>query len=359
VLLQLRSLTAPDNEERDCTGVALPALSLEWQRTAAVIPVELSVVWAKRSSPLIAAAIASPAVLLVVLLSLLLLRLVNERWMRPPDASGLWGYEGRGTLTLDRRGRPRIEWERGTTAFRVEQDAIGPVTGIGREELRLEGTRLVRRMPGWLRPLDEPVLAHADAEAVAAHPPASRGRGTLPLGFREAVVVAADSVRVPTVDDPLPVRVVVLVPRSSDVAVSDAVETLVEQRIDPLAERLYERLRELTGGADRDAGHGGGPSGPGGPGGPEGPSGPSGPGGPSGRPGGDDGWGAAPSASSRPAATAPPSAPPASPAPSAPSERGRARRGPSPVSASERAADAADAGPDVAVPAPPVPDMDD
>jgi len=269
VLLQLRSLTPPDNEPRDCTGVTMPALTLEWQRTEAAIPVELSVTWSKRSSPLIAVAIASPAVLIVALLSLLLLRLINDRWMRPPDANALWGYESRAMLGLDRRGRPRIEWGRGSTGFHVDQEAIGPVVGIGREELRLESTRLVRQMPGWLRPLDEPVLFVADQQAaVAAHPPASRGRGTLPLGFREAIVIAADAVRIPTVDDPLPVRIIVLVPRSADIAVSDALETLVHQRIDQLAERLMERLRELSHGdhpmtGDASPGIAGPPPGPG------------------------------------------------------------------------------------------------
>ena len=326
--VQLRSLVAPENEERDCTGVALPALVLEWQRTEAAIPVELSVAWFKRSSPIIAAAIASPAVLLVVLLSLLLLRLINDRWMRPPDADALWGYEARGSLTLDRRGRPRIEWGRGAAAFTVDRESIGQVTGNGRDELRLEGTRLVRRMPGWLRPLDEPVLVVAgDDIAVAAHPPASRGRGTLPLGFREAVVIAADALRVPTADDPVPVRVVVLVPRSADVAVSEAVETIVQQRIDQLAERLLERLRELAGGGALEAVV----AGPGGP--PVAPVGPAGPSGTSSRPGGaSDTWASAPPAGAPGRPTAPP---PVAPQPAAERrERRSMRRGPAPVSAS-------------------------
>jgi hypothetical protein len=332
VEVQLRSLVAPENEARDCTGVALPALTLEWQRTAAAIPVELSVAWFKRSSPLIAAAIASPAVLLVALLSLLLLRLINDRWMRPPDADALWGYEARGMLTLDRRGRPRIEWGRGAAGFEVDRESIGQVTGNGRDELRLEGTRLVRRMPGWLRPLDEPVLVvSGDDAAVAAHPPASRGRGTLPLGFREAVVLTADTPRLPTADDPVPVRVVVLVPRSADVAVSDAVQTIVQQRVDQLAERLLERLRELTGseGGARVAAGAVGPSGP-----PTGPSSAAFPGaGPGSRPTGEgSAWTSAPPTAGP--AGGPGAAPraPAEPAQERPERR--MRRGPAPVSAS-------------------------
>lgn len=252
VRVELRSAVAPDNEQRDCVGVEIPALALEWQQTSVDIPVSLSVSWLKRSSPLIAAAIATPAVLLVALLSLLLLRLVNDRWMVPPDAAGLWGYEARGTLELDARGRARVAWgtSRGAAGpFRVDQDALGPVVGIGRDGLRLDGATLERRMPGWLRPLDEPVMAFGDTKAaVAAHPPASRGRGTLPLGFREAVLLVADALRVPTPDDPVPVRLIVVVPRAGEAAVSDVITGIVQQRIDPLAERLVERLRELTGG---------------------------------------------------------------------------------------------------------------
>ena len=338
VLIQFRSLTPPENEERDCTGVALPALVLEWQQTRTSIPVELSVVWARRSSPLIAAAIATPAVLVVILLSLLLLRLINDRWMRPPDADELWGFEVDASLTIDRRGRARIEWARGATGLTVDQEAIGPVTGVGREELRLERTRLVRRMPGWLRPLDEPVLAVAELDqAVASHPPAARGRGTLPLGFREAIVLAASAVRVPTADDPLPVRLAVLVPRSGEVAVSDAVVALVQQRIDQLAERLLERLRELSG----DAAGGGSPGGPSGGPGPSGPPGPAGPSGPSGPSGSSSGWGTPSGGVSTPGA------PPTAAAP--PPVAGRpARRGPAPVTASTNVPEDA--------PPPPAPD---
>lgn len=332
VQVQLSSLVAPENEERDCTGVALPALTLEWRRTEANIPVDLSVVWFKRSSPLIAAAIASPAVLLVVLLSLLLLRLINDRWMRPPDANALWGFETRGMLTLDRRGRPRVEWGRGGAGFVVDRESIGPVTGNGRDELRLQITRLARRMPGWLRPLDEPVLVVAgDETAVAAHPPASRGHGSLPLGFREAVLLATDASRPPTADDPVPVRVVALVPRSADVAVSDAVQTLVQQRIDQLAERLLERLREVAGvggeGLERATD-------------PRTSRPPSGPGGrpPMGADSSGAGWGSPP-----PTASTSVSEP-------APIERRPIRRGPAPVSASGTQPD------DVQLPVPPIED---
>ncbi len=348
VEVQLRSLVAPENEERDCTGVALPALTLEWQRTAAAIPVELSVAWFKRSSPLIAAAIASPAVLLVALLSLLLLRLINDRWMRPPDADGLWGYEAHGMLTLDRRGRPRIEWGRGASSFEVDRESIGQVTGNGRDELRLEGARLVRRMPGWLRPLDEPVLVVAgDHAAVAAHPPASRGRGTLPLGFREAVVMTAETSRLPTADDPVPIRVVVLVPRSAEVAVSDAVQAIVQQRVDQLAERLLERLRELAG-SEADARVVVGAVGPVGP--PLSPASATFPGGPprssSTGVGGD--WTSAPPTSGSAGGSGP--AAPASAAPPQASPPRRMRRGPAPVSAATSLPD------DVSPPDLPAPD---
>lgn len=258
VRVELRSTVAPENEQRDCVGVEIPALALQWQQTAVEIPVSLSLSWLKRSSPLIAAAIATPAVLLVALLSLLLLRLVNDRWMVPPAAAGLWGYEAKGALELDANGRARVAWRSDDAgrAFQVEQDALGPVVGIGREALRLDSTLLERRMPGWLRPLDEPVMALSDDRAaVAAYPPASRGRGTFPLGFREAVLLVADAQRVPTTGDPVPVRLIVIVPRSGDAAVSDVIAGIVQQRIDPLAERLVERLRELTGagGGERPA----------------------------------------------------------------------------------------------------------
>lgn len=321
VVLQLRSQNAPDNEERDCIGVVLPGLVLEWQSATTTIPVELSAVWARRSSPLIAGIIATPAVLIVALLSLLLLRMINDRWMRPPDAASLWGYQAEGMLTLDRYGRPRVEWERGSTAFRAKQEALGSVSGEGRDALVLERTRLERRMPGWLRPLDEPVLVVAGSDGIAAtHPAALRGRGTLPLGFREAVVLAATTVRVPTPDDPVPVRLIVLVPRSGDVAASDAVERLVQQQVDLLAGRLNESLHERAGTAG-SGGSGGEERGPSGP--PPGPM-----GGPP--PGPAPVSGPAPGSGSIPGRVAGPPAAPGGPADLPPARR-PARRAPTPV----------------------------
>jgi hypothetical protein len=260
VRIEFRSSAAPENEAVDCVGATVTALQFEWQGRPTEIPVDLSVNWLKRSSPLIAALIATPLALFVVLLSLLLLWLINERYMRPPDASKLWAFEASGTLEVDRRGA-RIVWEDDAGSPVVTNDTLRKVVTDQRGGLRTEGhSRLARRMPPLYRPLAQPVLelrAEAGDVVVASHPPAPTGRGAIPMGFREAVVLSSRARRLPEPGEEIPVRIVVLVPRDGDTP-AESVPRLLEQQLTSLVDRLIERLREVS-----DAGAvtvGGGPS---------------------------------------------------------------------------------------------------
>ncbi len=250
VEVQLRSGTPPDNSELDCTGVSVPPVQLVWQGRPTDIPVTLSVAWLKRSNPLIAAAIATPIVLVVILLSLGLLWLINERYMRPPDPSKLWGFEARGRLGVDGRGRFSISWEDETAAVRVTSETLLRVSEFERGGLRTDRSTLPRRMPSILRPLAEPVLeleVDGSAQIVVSHPPAPSGRGALPMGFREAVVLSARPGRLPDTDADVPVRLVVLVPKDASVAGSSAIERTIERHLGSLTDQLVERLRASTG----------------------------------------------------------------------------------------------------------------
>lgn len=247
VRIELRSSAAPANTELDCTGISVEPIELTWQGRPADIPVTLSVAWLKRSNPLIAAAIATPLVLLVILLSLGLLWIINERWMRPPDPAKLWGFEADGRLVLDGRGAFTIRWNDEDSALSVASDNLQRVSGYERGGLRTErSARLQRRMPPILRPLAEPVLELEVAgqdRVVVSHPPAPSGQGALPMGFREALVLSAPAGRLPDATTEVPVRLVALVPKQTEVAGSAAIERVLERHLPAMTDLIVERLR--------------------------------------------------------------------------------------------------------------------
>lgn len=247
VEVELRSGAPPANSELDCTGVAVEPIQLVWQGRPAEIPVTLSIAWLKRSNPLIAAAIATPLVLLIILLSLGLLWLINDRFMRPPDPSKLWGFEAEGRLKVDERGLFTIRWQGDATAIKVTSEMLQKVTSHERGGLRTERlTRLARKMPPIHRPLAEPVLEleTADQARIAvSHPTAPSGHGALLMGFREAMVLSAGAGRLPDASTDVPVRLVVLVPKEKDVAGSAAIERVLERYLPGLTDLLIERLR--------------------------------------------------------------------------------------------------------------------
>ena len=248
VTVELRSTIAPENAELDCTGAAVAPVLLEWQGRPSEIPITLSATWLRRSSPVIAALIATPLTLAVILLSMALLWFINERLMRPPDPASLWGLEATGTLELDRRGVARIVWDEGGSRPTVTGESLGRVSAHARGGLRTEGaSRLDRSMPPLYRPLAEPVLELAGEDGdriVVSHPPAPRGQGSIPMGFRNAIMLSTRARRLPETGEGVPVRLVVLAPRDGDQSGTDAVEPILDQQLDGLVERLMERLRQ-------------------------------------------------------------------------------------------------------------------
>ncbi len=274
VTIELRSTPEPENAEVDCNGAAVAPVEFAWQGRTSEIPIALSVSWLKRSSPFIAALIATPLMLLVVLLSLALLWFMNERLMRPPNPSRLWGMEASGTLELDRRGTGRIVWEEGEGEGVpvVTSDTLQRVSAFGRGGLRTEGhARLARTMPPLHRPLSEPVLeleTEGSGAIAVSEPPAPVGSGALPMGFRNGAILSTRATRPPDAEAGVPVRLVVLVPMDSDLAGSEAVASFLDQHLDGLIDRLLARLREVAeqGGGPRTGSQGlppdTGPSGP-------------------------------------------------------------------------------------------------
>jgi hypothetical protein len=266
VKVELRSTVAPENAALDCTGAAVAPVVLEWQGRSSEIPISLSAAWLRRSSPVIAALIAAPLMLLVILLSMGVLWFINKQFMGPPDPSKLWGLEASGILELDRRGVARVVWDGGGSRLTVSGEALVRVSAHGSGGLRTDGaSRLERSMPPLYRPLAEPVLElAADEDRIAvSHPPAPRGQGSLPMGFRSAIILSTRSRRLPEPGEGVPVRLVVLAPREADLSGTDVVEAVLDQQLGGLVDRLMERLREVA--AEGAGGHGelaGGPSAP-------------------------------------------------------------------------------------------------
>ena len=257
VVVELQSSAAPENAALDCMGAVIAPVLLEWQGRPSEIPVALSASWLRRSSPVIAAIIATPLMLIVILLSLALLWFINERYMRPPDPSSLWGLEATGTLELDRRGVARIVWDEGGARPAVTGASLGRVSAHERGGLRTDGgSRLERSMPPLYRPLAEPVLelgGDGSEPFAVSHPPSAMGPGALPMGFRNAIVLSTRVRRLPEPDAGVPVRLVVLAPIDSDLSGTDVVDAILDQHLDALAERLLERLRQVTGRGANDA----------------------------------------------------------------------------------------------------------
>lgn len=266
ITLELRSALVPENAALDCAGASIAPVVLEWQGRSSEIPISLSASWLRRSSPFIAALIATPLMLLVILMSMGLLWFINARFMRPPKPSTLWGLEANGTLELDRRGVARVAWEGGSSRLSVSKESLVSVRAHGTGGLRTDGvSRLERSMPPLYRPLAEPVLELSadDGDRIAvSHPPSPRGQGAIPMGFRSAIILSTRSRRLPEPGEGVPVRLVVLAPQEADRSGTDVVEALVDQQLDGLVGRLMERLRAAVDGAVRSGVAASGPSGP-------------------------------------------------------------------------------------------------
>jgi hypothetical protein len=180
--------------------------------------------------------------LLAAFLSLVLLRVLNALWIRPPADSTLRGYEFDATLIAPSTGSARIVPPDGNFSF--DQNSWRSVASSDVGRLSSGSVRLQRRLPSILSPWRQPVLevkTQPHAEFVEAEPAVARG-DEMPCGFRDAVIVSALSPRRPEDGRPTPVRVTILLPRTGAYSGRSHVEHLVRERLPGLARRLADRL---------------------------------------------------------------------------------------------------------------------
>lgn len=305
--LVLRTVGGAPRGDVDCTGADLAPVEVRWQGTSTPIDVAVTVAIAAEGDLVLTILITLLAVVVAALLSLLLLRVLNAWWVRPPVAAELRAYEVETELVAVEGEEARLAFPGGSFAF--DQEGWRRVEAIAGPGLSAGGVRLVRRMPSMLRPWQEPVLhvltrgTEEPMNVVAT--PFGHGVGTMPCGFRQAVVLAASeprSARRPTSGLPTRVRLTVFVPSRGAGSGREEVERLVRERTGDLTKRLVALLperrepRTVVGGAGEPVGPPTGPQpprppGPGAGGGTRSrpgapttsaPSGPTGPGGPAG-----------------------------------------------------------------------------
>lgn len=273
--LRLQSVSQLPNVAIDCRGLTIAPIELEWQGSVTPIPLSFDV--ALEARPNVRATIVATIVgtLLAAFFSLVLLRVLNGLWIRPPADSTLRGYEFDASLITPSTGSARIVLPNGNFSF--DQDSWRSVASSDVGRLSSGSVRLQRRLPSVLSPWRQPILevkTQPHAEFIEVEPAVARG-DEMPCGFRDAVIVSALSSRRPEDDRPVPVRVSILLPRTGAYSGRSHVEHLVRERLPGLARRLADRLatEAATVGRPDSTGNatmGPAPSGPRGPG-PDGP----------------------------------------------------------------------------------------
>ena len=275
----LRTGAAVPNADIDCTDAGIAPLAVTWQGATTEVPVRFDEVLGARPNTVATLIATLTATVVAALLSLVLLKLLNARWLGAPPAGQLQGYETTAELVVRGDGQVSVAFPGG--GFSFDQDGWRTVEASGPGSLRIGGVVLRRKLPSIFAPWAEPVLV-VENGATDGRPSVVTPHGALddvmPVAFRDAVVLVAKAPRVPTPELPVPVGVTVVLPRSGSGSGRTNVDRLIREAIPGLSRRLRARLDEVQASATQSAG-GNGPSGPTGPGGPNGPAGPGGPGG--------------------------------------------------------------------------------
>lgn len=269
----LRTREPVPNADIDCTEVGIAPLAVTWQGATTEIPVRFDEVLGARPNTVATLVATLVATVVAALLSLVLLKLLNARWLGAPPAGQLEGYEATAELVVRGDGQVTVAFPGG--GFSFDQDGWRTVEASGPGSLRIGGIVLRRKLPSIFAPWAEPLLVvengATDGRPSVVTPHGARD-DVMPVAFRDAVILVAKAPRVPTSDLPVPVGVTVVLPRSGSGSGRMNVDRLIREAMPGLSRRLRARLEEgqaystqSTGGNPRS-----GPSGPGGPAGPGG-----------------------------------------------------------------------------------------
>jgi len=263
----LRTRESVPNADIDCTGVELAPLSVTWQGATTAVPVEFDEALAARPDTVATLIATLIATAVAALISLVVLKLLNARWLGAPPAGQLQGYETTAELVVRGDGQVSIAFSGG--GFTFDQEGWLTVDRAGSGSLRIGSVVLRRKLPSIFAPWTEPFLV-VETGATDGRPVVVSPHGALddvmPVAFRDAVVLAAKALRVPTPELPVPVGVIVVLPRSGSGSGRANVERLIREAMPGLSRRLRARLDEVQSVAAQSTSETG-PSGPTGPGG--------------------------------------------------------------------------------------------
>ncbi len=206
-------------------------------------PVEVILNWQKRKDSKITLLLGVLFTLVGALISLVLLRIVNLRTAKTIDPGRFYAYSTEAQLGEDELGRPRLNWEAGSTkSFQANPDDLSQIRGdSGRTEIRINSTRFQRTLPKFFTPFTESRLTFEGPQP-AVFWRANSHRDGLNLGFPHALVLYVDpkSNQLNTI-----VQLIAIVPKQGAGAGTEGAQELIRAHADELAGELAAALKAV------------------------------------------------------------------------------------------------------------------
>jgi len=201
----------------------------------------------KRANPWIAILLASLATAIVSLISLVLLRLVNDWTSKTVRAQDFFGYETDLELGLSQSGRGELRISgQNVRAFVADIDQLQTVSGNKKQtSLSFGKVKLNRELPRFARPFEESRLVLV-SKAPSVFWKANRSSDGLQMAFPRAIILTSLEDVAPTNERTIKARASVLVPKRGFGSGVEGVEQMLRERGDDLATELVGRLKANT-----------------------------------------------------------------------------------------------------------------
>jgi hypothetical protein len=200
----------------------------------------------KKANPTVAIVLAAIATAIVALLSLILLRLVNDQLSKTVRPQDYFGYEADVDVVVSESGRGELRIDgQPARSFVGSIDSLQTVDGNKKQtSLRFGSIEFQRQLPGFLRPFEESRLK-LKSQLPAVFWKANRASDGLQMTFPSAAILVALKGVAPTKDAPARGRLSLLVPKRGFDSGVAGVEKLVKERGDDLASELVRDLSLL------------------------------------------------------------------------------------------------------------------
>ena len=198
----------------------------------------------KKANPWIAILLASLATTIVSLVSLVLLRLVNDWTSKTVRAQDYFGYETDLELALSQSGRGELRVSgQNIRTFVADIDQLQTIGGNKKQTSLNFGTvKLNRQLPRFTRPFEESRLV-LSSKLISVFWKANRSSDGLQMAFPRALILTSLEEAIPTSERAIKARASLLVPKRGFGSGVEGVEQLLRERGDDLATELISRLR--------------------------------------------------------------------------------------------------------------------